>query len=542
MSNNTSFSIEASRAGGVPVQYEIHPGGADGAKFSISKMIDKIRAARKDWRLRKWSGRKVIAAGKPTSIQAQASVLLDAVRAQTMYSFDPPNTEMIVAPAVTLCLDGAGDDGGDVCIPIADCDDLSCACIAVCQAFGMENVYIIAHSYDSSGIPSHVLFGVKTEDGIIKRGDPSTKLPFGQSLPYTQEWIIDPMKNDPLMIKGQGDYIGVGRPTALGTGLLGDVTQDVYNGTVNQLEQALYTMKSSFLALQSAVDQVTSTRATMQPSTPYDPEPGWKVDFSNLPSGGIWTQSMAVLANTLFAWATPLLSAADDALSGVRQIMLDDANPGDAYIAAKNTDTFRLVRVIQSVQEDVVAITDEAGKVLGGFSSTGASLTVQNVRDKIAAAGKALVGGLGFSGVPKQGVGVGVLPALAIVVIVVAAAAAQIIASIAIYYAISKFCDMMSTKAQEATNQDLIKCLTTPGAGQNCTDLAKIIAQNRVDAEKAKAATNNSDPFAQTASSISSAVTWVVVGGIIIGGLYLGAPLAKGVIEELRHKRADKTA
>jgi hypothetical protein len=537
----SAFSFEDSKKGKVPVEYAVHPGGAKGAKFSLDKMQETCRKAKNDFRLRGWAGRKLIAAGKPKTKFGQASALLEAMRKQTMYGFDPPNTEFIAAPYAVLCLDAAGEDGGDLCIPLVDCDELTCCFIGILYAAGFDEAFIIAHSYDYSGVPSHVLVGVKI-DGVMVKCDPSTDLPFGQTLPSSQEWVINPMDNDPLFLAGKGDYIGVGRPSS---GRFGDVTADAYQATVNQLQSAVQTLGDSFYALQAAVLEVENTRQALRPSSPYDPEPaGAAIDLSTLPGGGVWTQSMSALASTLFGLAAPILKAGEDALQGVRQVIVDDTNAGDAYIAATASDLFHMIRVVRgTVTDDVIAITDAAGNVVGGFTSSGAMLPAKSsaagqdsIQARITAAGNAIVSGLGFSGV-----GFGIAP-IVIVVAIIAAAAVTIVTSIAVYYAVSKLCDMLRSKAEEATSQSLLNCLTAAGSNaqqaKNCKDLAVIITQNRLDMQNARNKANESDPFAGALDSVATTVKWVAIVGIIGVGVYFGAPLIKGAVEDLRAKRA----
>jgi hypothetical protein len=56
--------------------------------------------------------------------------------------------------------------------------------------------------------------------------------------------------------------------------------------------------------------------------------------------------------------------------------------------------------------------------------------------------------------------------------------------------------------------------------------------------QNARNKANESDPFSNALGSVATTVKWVAIVGIIGVGVYFGAPLIKGAVEDLRTKRA----
>ena len=67
-----------------------------------------------------------------TSVQA-AQCLLDYCNQNIRFRPDPPMTELVKSPVITLCVPGAL-----ACIPIEDCEGTVCAYLALCRAAGID--------------------------------------------------------------------------------------------------------------------------------------------------------------------------------------------------------------------------------------------------------------------------------------------------------------------------------------------------------------------------------------------------------------------
>jgi hypothetical protein len=219
-----ALSEEEKRAGvgDVPIRKTVHPEGEAGTHFSLQEMTKAIKGDLQDPRtvalLRGWAGRALVKGGNPTGETAQAQVLLDELRKRTVYVQDPINTEMIVKPKTTLCL-----EDGKLCIPAADCDDRVVAFVALCMCVGID-CRIVAQAFGTDRA-THVIAAindVNPRTGGWKRVDPSAKnWPVGKSHPATKEWWVDPTSGSmSLSANGEavslgkepdhGDYIGVG--------------------------------------------------------------------------------------------------------------------------------------------------------------------------------------------------------------------------------------------------------------------------------------------------------------------------------------------
>ena len=520
MGNTFAPSLEAARAStSTPIQYEIHPGGANGAKFSIQKMVEKLREARKDVRLRAWAGKALEAAGDPKSVHDRAQAILDAIKkpqagkpAKVIYSPDPVNTELVVAPHVQLCL-----DENDLCIRVSDCDDLTVLTGSLYEAMGWS-VQIIACAYDLTGVPSHVFLAVKTENGWEKV-DPSTDLPVGQATQYMQDWWIDPMKDEPLMLSGRGDYIGVGQPLGLG-----EVSGVVRDTVVSQFASALWSLKKSYYDALAALDEVQRTRESL--GLDYDPEPqsGTIEQLSDFPAGGVWTRGMATVSRSVLDFVETIIEAGDDALHGGRKLIVDEKNASDIYVESKPTDKYRWAKVVQGAQEDIVAISDASGKIISGITSSGKTLQAQTVLNAIQQAGKSLIG-----------LQEPVIATAAIVALIVGVLISAVIYSVAIVYLAKRFCDLITTKAREATNRTAIECIAS---GKCPPDILKTLSDNRVNEMEAQRRADEADPFKGALDAAGNVVKWLVIGGVVVGAVVIGAPLIKEAVESGRQALA----
>jgi hypothetical protein len=216
--------------GDAPVRKGVHPDGVEGTKFSLQEMSKAIQGDLKDPKtvvlLRGWGGRALLAAGNPTNESTQAQAILDAVRKRTVYVQDPINTEMIVKPKTTLCL-----EDGKLCIPAADCDDRIVAYCAVLMSLGIDCRFI-AQAFGTERA-THVICAFRDPAKGWVRVDPSAKdWPVGKYHPATKEWWMDPTSGSltmggadgfPVSLGKEpehGDFIGVGAvPEGLPEGL-----------------------------------------------------------------------------------------------------------------------------------------------------------------------------------------------------------------------------------------------------------------------------------------------------------------------------------
>jgi hypothetical protein len=184
-----------------------YPAGVAGVKLSIGEMARLMRAARigpDSDQLRGLAGRAFIAAGRPQTIREQLQVLLDTVRARTVYMPDPVAAEYVVAPAGTLCVRPG------LCVPAGDCDDLTTALGALCLVSGI-NVRIVKQTF-GSGDQEHVLIEAQDENGEWIPADPSSDWPVGRKAMASSEVTIEPMDDQQvgMLTNMENNFVGVG--------------------------------------------------------------------------------------------------------------------------------------------------------------------------------------------------------------------------------------------------------------------------------------------------------------------------------------------
>lgn len=507
------------------VTREVHPGGADGALLSARKIAEQILLDRNDYRVRAWATQVLKAAGNPKGDIAKAQAILDEFRHKTTYVPDPVNTEFLAATKYTLCLDENG-----VCIPGPDCDDSVIAVGSALLTIGLF-VRIVLQAYDRSGVPTHVLLGIRTPQGLVKI-DPTTDRPVGDAPHAVQEWVFDPFEVDALALSGKGDYVGLGLPDRPPQGL-GDVQEDVRQTVLFTLQDAYRTITHAVLQLEAAIDEVTRAQALVNPGVAFDPEPAGPpiTSVADFPAAPIWTESMAAVAGSLLSIGKTLNNAASDALQGTRKIFVG-SDTREFYLEARDTDPFRFHAIAQAAKDTVYGVFNAAGQVLGGFlSRDGKTLTQTEAQAQVNAVG----------GKTPQGVGAGPLVIVAIgagAIVALAQIAALSIAAIAAYYAIAKICDTATTKAKEATNQKLVDGVLggklTP---QQAKELADEFSRARVEEQKAAAAAAAADPFGKTIGKIGDTLTTIAIVGAVIGGIVLLVPLVREAADSLRSRR-----
>jgi hypothetical protein len=154
---------------------------------SLPYILSCIREGRHDEVLMGWANAQLKAAGitgrgeKDLDLIRRATVILDAVRAQTSYAPDPPGSEVIKKPHLLLCLK-------ERCIPIGDCDDLAGATGAAMMSVGIPTYAV--HQKFGGDAQEHVLLGVIDELGRKWYIDPSTNdPPYQGSRARSEQWL-----------------------------------------------------------------------------------------------------------------------------------------------------------------------------------------------------------------------------------------------------------------------------------------------------------------------------------------------------------------
>jgi hypothetical protein len=524
-----------------------HPTGAKGAAVSLNEVARRILRGRNDPRVAGWAGRalthkagcKFIRTGKhdtcscsgnlnPKGTQNQVQALLNAMRAQTYYTGDPVSTEKMNQAVQTLCLDEHG-----LCMPAGDCDDRCITLGSAAMSIGIP-VKVIGQGFDSSKIPTHVIIAVQdTKDNRWIKVDPSSEYDVGRVFPATHEDWIDPTNIPGAELTG-GTFVGVGFVPRVG---LGQATAE--QNVIQQVEMAVYTLTQSRNDLQAALSQISTARSLLG-AAPYDPEPSYAVtDLSNFPSDGTWTQSMAEISEQILSVASTLIQAGQQALSGVRQILVY-ANIPDVFIGALPSDSWSIKAVAQTAMDTIYGFFSPSGTPISGFSaSTGAVVSQTQITQEASAAVQS-------NGTVQGVVGVGQDPTSILLVGVIGGAL--------VYYTYSKYCAVAETKAKEATTQALLKCLTTINPATNapvCTpdDIVRIqnaLSQARVAEKDAQTRNDAADPFTKFIDEVASGVKWLVIGGIVVGGVVLAFPLIEegvaGLTEKLAARRAATAA
>jgi hypothetical protein len=185
--------------------------GQAGVRQSIEAMAQKMREGKVDPRVIGWTGKVLKEAGldgrgpnSRSNTRAQAAALLDAFRADVVYTPDPYGTELISSAAATLCLSPG------LCLNRGDCDDsvvalgsatlsLAIPTVIVKQSFGVEN-------------QEHVLMAVQDETGDWIYADPSTNLPLGRAPNAVEEIWVDPMQPIGNLGEAGAEIITLGAP------------------------------------------------------------------------------------------------------------------------------------------------------------------------------------------------------------------------------------------------------------------------------------------------------------------------------------------
>ena len=181
----------------------------EGTAQSCEIVAEKIRLGSQDPRVLAWGDKALKEAGidgrdNPSDLK-KATVLLNALRAQTVYRQDPPGTEMIQSAVATLCL------APGLCVMGGDCDDMVVALGSVLLAQSIPT-YVVKQSY-GAGQQEHVLIAIDAA-GTTYYLDPSTR-----AEPSTKTWAADEMWINPLDFAGAtgvagAEIVTLGRPLA----------------------------------------------------------------------------------------------------------------------------------------------------------------------------------------------------------------------------------------------------------------------------------------------------------------------------------------
>jgi len=100
----------------VPFVREPYPEGEAGIQKSLEEMCVKVRESAPMPVFRSFAGNILRQAHFPRSNKEKSSAFFKHVQKTVGYTHDPPGTELIQSPMITLCVEGA-----PVCIPIEDC-------------------------------------------------------------------------------------------------------------------------------------------------------------------------------------------------------------------------------------------------------------------------------------------------------------------------------------------------------------------------------------------------------------------------------------
>lgn len=551
--NHFAPSVDAARealGGAAPITKGEIPTGTAGAKYSLEEISKRIRAGRIDPRVRGWAGRALMEDGSPETIKDKCRAILKKLRSQTIYTPDPVGAEFIAGARYTLCLDELG-----LCLPSADCDDLTVALGSGLMSQGIS-VQVLAQCFDSSNVPTHVLVAAETSPGKWDRIDPSSKkFDVGEYFPATKEWWFDPMKDINLDESGDlaGDFVGVGtphiaavannpwphgsnedrywHPWRYGVGEYANVVLQIpdapklsdqqkaaiYDGTTEQLRIAVDGLDQAVMGLESALKNIEQVKTILNPSQPFDTDDGSITSVLDFPTSGVWTKNMDNISWWLVGIGKKFVQAGREALNGTRRIFVDQKTQ-DAYVEGNDQDTFRL-NTIRKVGGAVLAFVNPVGAAIAGLTAKeGRVLTKEETEREILAARSA-------TGV-QGAVGVGIAPVVIVVAVVVGAVVQSIVAMIIV----KEWCHMAEVKAIEATRTEMMKCVASGRCSvDDVIRIEKEQSKSRVEEEKARAQT---DPFA----SIAKAALYMAIGGGVLAGAYVLSPVIKASAERWREK------
>lgn len=195
----------------VPYVRKPYPEGEAGIQMSLEDMCSKIRETAPQPVFRSFAGNILRQAKFPRTNKEKAIAIFNHMKKTTGYAHDPPGTELIQNPMITLCVEGA-----PCCIPIEDCDGLGTAGAALCAACGLE-VEVVRQFFGSEH-QQHVIFEVRLEDGKWFPMDVTTsRFGPGEKAKASRETRHNPWKGQ----SGAGlqaEFVGIGALPIFGLG------------------------------------------------------------------------------------------------------------------------------------------------------------------------------------------------------------------------------------------------------------------------------------------------------------------------------------
>lgn len=174
---------------------------------SIETIARMARDDRHDPDIRGWASDQLKAAGydgrnRTATIVQTAQVILDAVRANTVYVPDPAGSEWIQKAHVTLCL-------RNKCIRGVDCDDAVVALATLLLSIGV-GPYIVKQEF-GYGQQEHVLVGLVDERGGKWYADPAnTMRAVYQGSRAVNEYWVDPLEQVGDTGRSSPDFVTLG--------------------------------------------------------------------------------------------------------------------------------------------------------------------------------------------------------------------------------------------------------------------------------------------------------------------------------------------
>lgn len=195
----------------IPFIRKPYPEGEAGIRMSLDDMCAKVRETAPTPVFRSFAGNILRQARFPRTSKEKAVAHFTHVKKSVGYVNDPPGTELIQNPMITLCVEGA-----PCCIPIEDCDGMTCATAALCAASGLEVEFVRQFFGDEH--QQHVIFEVRLEDGKWFPMDVTTsRFGPGEKAKATRETRHNPWRDgSPAGVAAE--FIGIGALPVFGLG------------------------------------------------------------------------------------------------------------------------------------------------------------------------------------------------------------------------------------------------------------------------------------------------------------------------------------
>jgi transglutaminase-like putative cysteine protease len=216
-------SIDDARRQGTRVLRTPYPAGVAGVKLSLEQIAQRIREGALSTAVQGAAFDALLKAGfngrgaSAGSARERASVLLDFVRATTLYAPDPPGVEYVKSAEALLCI------RPDLCVRGGDCDDQLVLLGSMIMGIGIP-VQVLKQTFGPMD-QEHVLLEAMDDNGVWFPLDPSGDMPAGRKVQATEEYRLDPSNPSMIGLHGAPDaeFIGVGRMPGHLTRYLGDI-------------------------------------------------------------------------------------------------------------------------------------------------------------------------------------------------------------------------------------------------------------------------------------------------------------------------------